>query len=208
MPSKPTSLKKTQIPPVRTREEAVDYFQTPLGQLAVGMTPSAAFTALTPKARAFVLALVEMGGGNMARAAMMAGYTGNNNVLTVQASRLAADPKVQRALMEVAMGLARSSSLVAIVELTKMIENPILASRDKLAAISKLVSLIGMEAPKQINLAHTVEVTAGSKEQIAEIIAMSKELGIDPQKLLGRAGVVVDAEFETVGTSAGIEDLL
>ena len=207
MPPKPKTLQKSQIPTVHTRSEAVDFFRSPLGILAVGMEPSEAFASLTPTARSFVLALVEGGGGNLTRAAMQAGYQGNNGTLQTHASRLASDPRVQRALMDIAMGLARSSSLLAMTELIKMIESPTLKERDKLAAISKLVSRIGLEPEKTVNLKHTVEMKT-TKEQVAEIVQMSKELGIDPRKLLGRAGVIVDAEFSEVGTSAGLEDLL
>ena len=39
-------------------------------------------------------------------------------------------------------------------------------------------------------------------------IVFPREIGVDPRRLLGRAGVTIDAEFEQVGTSAGLEDLL
>ena len=208
MPPKPKNLQKSQIPAVHTRDEAIDFFRSPLGQLAVGMEPSEAFAGLTPQARSFVLALIEGGGGNLTRAAMQAGYTGTNGSLQTHASRLASDPRVQKSLFDISMGLARSSSLLAITELIKMIEDPLLKARDKLAAISKLVSLIGMEPDKNVNLRHTIEVKPTSKEQVDAIVTMSKELGLDPRKLLGKAGVIVDAEFTEIGTSAGIEDLL
>jgi phage terminase small subunit len=200
-------LRKTQIAVPQTREELVDYFQSPLGQLATGMYPGEAFAALTPKARAFVMALIQGGGGNMLRAAKMAGYEGNDHTVQVSSSRLASDPKVQRALTEIAMGLAKSSSLLAITELIKMIQAPG-NDKTKLTAISKLITLIGLDPVKNVNVKHTVEVLPTTKEQVDDIVRMAKELDIDPRKLLGRAGVVVDGEFEVAGCTTGLTDLL
>ena len=207
MKPQPKSAQRQQTPEVRTADQAIDFFRSPLGVLAKGMEPSAAFLSLTPNARAFVLALIESGGENMTRAALQAGYKGTNAVVATTASRLCADPRIQVALTEVAMGLAKSSSLLAVTQLLKMIENS-QSEKTKLTAITKLINLIGLEPEKTVNLKHTIEVEPTTKERVDEIVRMAKEVGIDPRKLLGKAGVIVDAEFAEVGTSAGLEDLL
>ena len=207
MKPKPRSAQRQQTPEVNTAAQALDFFRSPLGVLAKGMEPSAAFNSLTPNARAFVLAVVESGGTNITRAARMAGYTGTDASLQAHSSRLCVDPKVQLALTEVAMGLAKSSSLLAVTQLLKMIEHS-QSEKTKLTAITKLINLIGLEPEKTVNMKHTIEVEPTTKERVDEIVRMAKEVGIDPRKLLGKAGVIVDAEFAEVGTSAGLEDLL
>ena len=210
MPKPPKAQVANQMPRPQTGAELVDYFRSPLGQLAMNMEPSEAMNSLTPTARSFVLALIEQGGKNLARAARMAGYNGNDNSLNAIGSRLCADPRVQRALADVAMGIASASSITAVNALVKMVEDESGKTSDKtkLTAVAKIISIIGLEPDKSVNMKHTIAVEPSSKDQIAEIIRMSREIGVDPRRLLGRAGVTIDAEFEQVGTSAGLEDLL
>src|ERR1700683_3714031 len=56
--------------------------------------------ALNARQRAFVFHLVEQGGDGYARAAALAGYTGSDETLRVQGSRLAHDERVSRAMLE------------------------------------------------------------------------------------------------------------
>lgn len=168
-----------------------------------------AMKMLSPRARAFVLALVELGGNPQERAAAMAGYGGNKAVREVTASRLAADPRVQAAIVEEAKALARSASLTAIAETIKILTGVTpAAAQVRLNAASRIMTLAGMEPDKNVNVNHMVDVAPSAKQQIAEVIRLSKDVGIDPRKLLGKAGVIVDAEFQVVGDKTGLEDLL
>jgi phage terminase small subunit len=162
--------------------------------------------ALSPRARAFVLAMIELGGANNTRAAAMAGFTGNTNTLAVTASRLAADPRVQEALMEEARGLMQSSSLLAVATVVQLLKNENVKAGFRLQAAKLVLDYAGMQPTQKIEVTH--EIGLNKQQQIQEVINMSKRLGLDPQKLLGAAGVTVDAEFEVVGDTTGIEDLL
>ena len=41
-------------------------------------------------------------------------------------------------------------------------------------------------------------VDATDAERLQNVVRMAKELGIDPKKLLGSRGIVIDAEFTEV----------
>lgn len=193
---------------IRTLEAAREG-ETPMDELIVpGTKMSKELRTLTPRARAFVLALVELGGSHMDRAAQVAGYQGDKRSLQVTASRLAADPRVQEALVAEAKALARSSSLLAVAETVTIMTDAGSSKRDRLTAAGRIMALAGLEPEKNVNLHHTVEVTPTTREQIDTIIKLAQDTGMDPRKLLGRAGVVLDAEFTVTNDATGLEDLL
>ena len=166
-----------------------------------------AMKALTKRARAFVLALVEIGGSPQSRAAAMAGYSGSKAALEVTGSRLAADARVQEALLEEAKARMKSSSLLATCEVIKVLERPDgVSARDKLAAARLVLEFAGAEPAQQIEVKH--EIKLSDKEKVSQVIELAGRIGLDPTKLLGRAGVVLDAEFTPVPSTAGLEDLL
>lgn len=167
-----------------------------------------AMKALTPKARAFVMALVELGGRNMSGAALTAGFTGTKASLQVTASRMAADTKVQAALVEEAKALARSSSLAAVAETVLIMQDAAAPKQVRLNAASRIMALAALEPEKTMNVNHTVDVGPTSREQIADVIRLARDVGVDPRKLLGKAGVVLDVDFKVVNDRSGLEDLL
>jgi phage terminase small subunit len=163
---------------------------------------------LSEKAKRFVIALVELGGRDMNRAAMMAGYEGSPASMNVTASRLAADPRVQAALLEEAKALMASSALSATATMIQIMENPIGSARDRLSAAKMVLAFAGMEQAAQVSKVE-VSITEDRAEQIAQVKAMAAELGLDPRKLLGKAGVTIDAEFtEVKAGTEGLEDIL
>lgn len=172
--------------------------------------------ALSPKARAYVLALVELGGATNEshRAAQIAGFSGGKATLQVTASRLAADERVQHALVEEAKRMARSASLEAVcVTIEIMQGNGGATPTARLAAATRIGTLAGLEPPKQVDVHTAIEITVTKAQQIRRVKELATELGIDPKKLLGVAGVVVDAEFTEVpaapiGDTTGLEDIL
>lgn len=153
--------------------------------------------ALTPAARRFVVALVELGGKNQTEAAALAGYTGNDKARAVTASRLCSDPRVQEALMEQAKALMKSSALSATATAIQIMEDPMAGAKDRLAAVKLVLSFAGMEQAAQ-TVNHNISVTTG--EQIEQVKRLADELGLDPKKLLGKAGVTIDAEYTEVDT--------
>lgn len=169
---------------------------------------SSEMMALSPKARAFVLSLIEIGGAPQWRAAQMAGYMGTSGSLAVTASRLAADPRVQEALVTHAKAMARASGLMAVAEIVKIASDQSAGKQHRLNAAFKIASLAGLEPDKNVNVKHDITVTPSTAEQIRMVREMAVAVGIDPRRLLGRAGIVVDAEFSVVGDATGLEDIL
>ena len=176
--------------------------------LALEAQMGPAMKALSPRARAFVMALVEIGGSPMDRAALMAGHRGTTASLQVTASRMAADPKVQAALVEEAKALARSSSLAAVTTVITIMMDPAANKKDRLTAAGRISALAALEPEKTMNVNHTVEVKPTTREQINQVISLARDVGIDPRKLLGKAGVTLDADFAVVQDNTGLEDLL
>jgi hypothetical protein len=167
-----------------------------------------AMKGLTPKAKAFVMTLVELGGKNLDQAAAAAGYVGSRQSLHVMASRLAADPRVQAALIEEAKALARSSSLAAVAVTLDILMDPTADKKTRLSAASRIMNLSSLEPDKTVNVNHTVEVRPTSQEQVDQVIQLAKDTGVDPRKLLGKAGIILDAEFKVMQDTTGLEDLL
>lgn len=173
-----------------------------------------AMTALEPKQRAFVLALVDTGGQDATKAARMAGYGGENpQSVRVTAHRLTHDAKVLEAIREVADSRIRSEALMAmevIVEIAKDVTH-----KDRFAAAKEIANRSGLMVVNKVEHAH-VHRTEDEDEKIKRIIQLAKGLGVDPRTLLGSAGVTLDAEFEVVqsvalpapGSAEGLEDLL
>ena len=65
-----------------------------------------------------------------------------------------------------------------------------------------------MDPATQMLIKSTTEVTITVREQISQVRQLAKDLGLDPKVLLGKAGVTLEGEFEEVGSTVGLEDLL
>ena len=174
-----------------------------------------AMSVLSSKARAFVIAIVEMGGAlnEMHEAVHKAGYEcGSKNAAYVQAHRLAADPKIQAAILEEARGRCKSASLLSISAMIEIIQDKTVKPSTRLQAASRIAAIAGMDPATQMLIKTTTEVTVTVKEQISQVRQLAKDLGLDPKLLLGKAGVVLEGEFEELpaptGSTAGLEDLL
>jgi hypothetical protein len=169
-----------------------------------------AMTILMPKARAFVLAIVEMGGAlnEMHVAAERAGYKGDKPTLYVQAHRLAADPRIQTAILEEARARCKSASLLSVSSMIEIIQDKTVKPSTRLQAASRIAAIAGMDPATQMLIKTTSEVTVTVREQISQVRQLAKDLGLDPKVLLGKAGVTLEGEFEEVGLTKGLEDLL
>lgn len=181
-------------------------------QLEATIATGPAMKALAPKARAFVMALIELGGQPQDRAAAMAGYTGSLDVLRVTASRLAADPRVQDALVESALVLAKSNTLAAVAVCVKIMIDENANKQVRLTAASRIMTLAGMDPGQRISVEHTHGIAQGTTAELAQVMQLCKDLGLDAQAVLGKAGVVIEAEFTEVppvpAGRTGLEDLL
>lgn len=167
--------------------------------------------ALVPKQRAFVYALVETG-GNPTQAAAAAGYGEDCPTLEKKQAAcraagytLAHHPKVLRAIKEEASKRLHSGALIAASALIEIVND--VSHKNRLRAVEVLLDRAGLvvEQRSVIDVNHNHRADG---EQVERIRQLAGNLGLDPRKLLGHAGVVVDAEFEEVGSSAGLEDLL
>jgi len=170
-----------------------------------------AMRALNERQQKFVIALAEYGDDNHTRAAKLAGYTDNDN-LRSSAWRLASDPRVQAALHEVAIGRLHGAKILAVSKLIEFINHPDPKIAHK--ATETLMSRVGLHAVSEHNV-KTQDVSRTDEAMIARIIQLGTRLNLDPNKLLGVAGVkgeVIDGEFKEVVTaendSEGLEDLL
>ena len=159
--------------------------------------------ALTERQRLFVLYLLETGSNNHTRAAAFAGYASENeNALRVTAHRLAHDDKVQAAMHEEAQRRMRASAIMATSRLLEIANNP--KHKDQLKAIGMVLNRTGLHEHTEHKV--TVEHQMNDAEMVVRIRELCREMDLDPVKLLGAK--VMDAEFEVVGSTAGLEDVI
>lgn len=173
-----------------------------------------AMRALNPQQRVFVYGLVELG-GNATGAAAAAGYGQDSptleqrrNAQRVRGYQLSHDPKVLAAIKEEAEKRLNSGALIAASALLEMVTDPLSKFRYKAAV--ELLNRSGLIVETQHRV--TVEHTGSDKEMIDRIKQLAGGLGIDPVRLLGSAGVIIDADFTEVTpaqtSTAGLEDIL
>lgn len=169
---------------------------------ALLITPDAklgpAMKNLNDRQRAFVIAMIEMGGINYTRAAEAAGY-GNGNVESActQGNRLAHDETVIAAIHEEAQRRLRSGAIMAVQTLLEIANDRTAEHRDRLKATEMILNRSGLHAVTE----HNVKVEhrdATDEGMIERIKLLAQKQGLDPIKLLGSAGIVVEAEFKEV----------
>jgi phage terminase small subunit len=154
-----------------------------------------ALAALNERQQLFVRALVETGCSNT-RAAEMAGFSGDRATLKATGWRLAHDARVQVAIHEQASRLIRSSAIMAVHVLEELASGSYYEPRVRLKAATELLSRSGLSAITEHHV--QVEHTVNEAQQVASIRRLADQLGLDPAKLLGNVGYVVDAEFVEV----------
>lgn len=166
----------------------------------------------TDRMRAFVAALLETGTNNARRAAQMAGYQGDENTLKVSGHRLMHDDRIQAAMVEEGRRRLTSGAILATSQLVTMLEDP--DKRIRLKAIDMTLNRIGLH---NVNETRNVNETIGSDDElVGRIMRLAQSLGMDPALLLGQQmpkpieinPPVIDAEFEIVGSTEGLEDIL
>jgi phage terminase small subunit len=142
---------------------------------------SPAMQALNPKQRAFALHLFDHADAHY-KAAEQAGYTGTKEYLSMQASRLCANEKVQAALREIALSrnvLMVPGALKAVKEITEDIGH-----KDRLKAATNTLSRAGLDPVVRHEHQHEVAVTVSADEEAREIFKIARELGVDPATVL------------------------
>ena len=150
-----------------------------------------AMKALSPRQRQFVYHLIEQGGDGIEEAAAKAGFNTNN--IRAQAHRLVHDFKVNQAMVEMARYRLHSISLLATLELYKIINDPTTKGNVKVAAIRTVYDRVGLGTHHTMNVKHEVSLT--DKEQIAKIRDLATRIGVDAEQLLGSYGYTLEGEF-------------
>lgn len=180
--------------------------------------------ALNLRQKQFVLALLATGGKNQSEAARIAGYAHANVVgsrlanqanvqaaLAEEAVRIqmvvegddARDPAVIAAIGEEAANRIRSAAILGASALFEIAADPLHKDRLKAAeALLDRADVLRVEHNQKITVEH---VSTSTNEKIARIVDLAKKQGIDPQRLLGDYGVVIDADFKVV--EPGADDL-
>lgn len=150
----------------------------------------------TPLQRNYVSALLELGSANHKRAALMAGFSGNDNSLRVTAHRVHHDSNVQAAIREEAERRMTGATIMAASVLVETIGDKTQQTKDRLKAAEMLFNRTGLHAKSEHKM--TVEHTHDDAAMVARIKLLADSLGLDARKMLGTAGVVVDAEFKVI----------
>lgn len=177
-----------------------------------------AYNALTALEQAWLEEFV-MNGGKPTDAAVVAGYGQNSPDprSAKDAARRAGytnthSEKVLAALSEEAGLRLRSGALLGASVLVEIARDP--GHKDRFKAAKELLGHNGFNIITEHKV--TVEHTLSDAEKIQKVVEMAGRLGMDPQRLLGKYGYVVDAEFkliagptaDVVPSDDGLEDLL
>ncbi len=170
-----------------------------------------AMRALDPRRRAFVVAMIEAPSLSYTQAAIRAGYSGTEVSLRVQAHRLAHSERVLAAYHEEAEKRLRAGAILGASVLVQIASNEM--HKDQLKAAGMLLNRIGFHEKTEHK--HVVERATDDVEVKRQVVALAKELGLDPRVFLGKNAQMpaleapVDADFEVIESSTeGLEDLL
>lgn len=153
-----------------------------------------AMRKLTPRRRAFVLAALVTGEQKFTNLAKMAGFQGSDETLRAYGHKLAHSDDIIEASREESQRRMQSATIMATSQLVSIAADA--GRKDQLKAIEMILNRTGLHA---ITESHAVvEHKSSNASTVKQIVDMCQKLGIDPRKLLGSAGVVIDAEFTVV----------
>lgn len=147
-----------------------------------------ALAQLSGQHRRFVLAMVEedLAKGAAMRAAEAAGYHPLHGYILMR------NDGVLAAIREESTKKLQGSVLVATKALVDIAEDE--SHRDRFKASKEILSINGYTPEQKIVVEHR---SSDTKQQIEQIRALAKELGIEPQQLLAGAGIM-EGEFSDV----------
>jgi hypothetical protein len=156
-----------------------------------------AMRALSPNLQIFVHALVETG-GNKPEAARLAGcQCSTTESFRNRAIEMLRNQKVQDAVLEEGKRVIGSLAIQAAEVLGQFVDGTIACPPGtRLRALEMAMNRIGMHAKSEHEV--TVKHEGTDKETIEQIIVLAKAMQLDPRQLLGRHGIVLDAEFTVV----------
>jgi len=151
-------------------------------------------SCLNEQQRRFVYHYLQTGGMDATASAIAAGYTQNRAAAQVTAHRLTHNKRIINAVREEADRRLRMGAILASSTLIQIASDPM--HKDQFRAACRILDQAGLliEHKQTIEVKHTVS----EKEKIEKVKVLAEQLGIDPVKLLGQAGVAIDAEFTPV----------
>lgn len=182
----------SQPPPIKTPIQLPDHGEWGPAMRALG----------SDRQRAFVFAFVMGGGRNYKAAYLEAGYSpGTHNAAAVEAYKLAHDDRIQAAIREESAKRLGRAGAAAADFLARVIEDEDMKTGLRMKASLEILNRIGIHAMTEHKV--TVEKKMNPQEKIDHAVALAKALGLDPQKLLGAAGVALPPP---VSDTSEIED--
>src|ERR1700721_974242 len=166
----------------------------------------------TDTMRRFVVAWCNRGDDNKTQAVAEAGYIGTPKTWCINGIHLLRDQRILEAIHEECVKRLHAGKALAVNALLAMVSDPL--HRDHAKATFTLLNRTGLN--EQTTHSGTVKHEQMNDQEIrARIRAVCTDLGIDPKQVLGAQEkslpalpAPVDAEFEEVGCTEGIEDLL
>lgn len=160
--------------------------------------------------RRFVIAMLESPTVDYKGCAARAGYTGMDDSLSSTGSRLAHDERVLAAIQEEAKARMGSGAIYAVTALIDILRTGAFPDGQKVPSairwqsVLALLNRVGLHAMMEMKQTHTIEID--ESDLVKKITALSGQLGIDPKKLLGTAGII-DAEYTEVKQIAISDDI-
>lgn len=147
-----------------------------------------AMSALTPRKRQFVIAMLQQGVNPKACrvAAAQAGLTPEYGY------KLMRDDEILQALREEATKRLAGAALVGVNVMLEIAQDP--GHKDQFRAAKELAAINGFTAEQRIVVEH---IDPDGKALLARVKEMAGKLGLDPRLLIQQAGIV-DAEFTDV----------
>lgn len=159
-------------------------------------------SALSPRMRAFVLALLDQRKRNNGAAARKAGYSANNPVgLRVEGHRLSHDPRVIAALHEEAGKRLETAAHIAASVVVSVMTDKAASDKDKLKAAGMLLDRTGFGAAQTINVNKTVTRKMDVSAAAQKIAEFRRRFPEQFERLIGggeAAPTVVEGEFTEV----------
>lgn len=174
-----------------------------------------AMLALKESQRAFVNALLQQSEQNYTRAYMSAYPDASYDTANVNGIRLAHNSKILDALHEEAGNRLRSAALLGASVIRQIANDP--THKDQLKAATTLLNRIGLHERTEHKV--TVERPTDDVEIIQRIVDLGKSMdwtdaeiraaiGHNTELPIGLLAAPIDAEFEEVGSTVGLDDIL
>jgi hypothetical protein len=156
---------------------------------------------LNDRQRDFVLAMITQGTSNYTAAARTAGYEDSENIRR-QATRLAHDPKILAAIKEESEKRMQAAVGVAANVLVEIAQNE--THKDQLKAATALLNRGGLHEMTEQRITH--DVSSDAKSLLARFAVLAGALGVDPARILGRAGLALPVPEPIEGEFVVVDD--